>query len=494
MDFLDPKKQRAHLIRLFIGYILVGTALILTTIILLYQAYGFGIKNGEVIQNGLVFVSSRPRPADIYVNNAKRDETTNSRLLLPAGPYTFKLQREGYRTWQRAITVEGGSVARFDYPMLFPTKLTTNTLKTYDANPGIATQSPNHRWALVQGSEGFNVFDLYDLDNVEKASVPLTVPANMLIEQGTHSWELVDWANDNKHVLLRHISDMGGVKTSEYVLINREDATESVNITAKLGTNPTKIELRGDKYDKYYAYDQSAATLSTASLEEPVPKQILEHVLSFKSHDDDVVLYTTDEDAPEGKSVVKLKDGNETFTIRQVSAASDHLLDIARYSGDWYIVAGARSDNRMYVYKNPASSLDKNPQAPVVPVQVLKVTAPTYVSFSDNARFVMAESGPQFAVYDAETDKGYAYTQQAPLDAPQGHATWMDGHSLMYVSNGKVFVFEFDNANKELLNAADPNHLPFFDPKYTKLYSFAGQTGPANYALNSTDLLLPKDQ
>lgn len=494
MDFLDPKKQRQHLIRLFIGYVLVAIALILTTVILLYQAYGFGIKNGEVIQNGLVFVSTRPRPADIYVNNAKRDETTNSRLLLPAGQYTFRLQREGYRTWQRAITIEGGSVARFDYPVLFPTKLTTTAVKSYDADPGISTQSPDRRWVLVQSPTGFNVFDLYDLDHMDKAPVALTIPTNMLQAQGAHTWELVKWANDNKHVLLQHTSDVNGVKSSEYVLIDRENAASTVNLTTKLGTNPTKIALRGDKYDKYYLYDQTAATLKTATLDEPTPQPLLEHVLSFKSHSDDIVLYATDQGAPAGKTLIKLKEGDKTYTIREVSASSTYLLDLAQYSGDWYIVAGASIDNRVYVYKDPASVLNHRPKDPLVPVQVLKVAGPTYVSFSDNARFIVAENGPQFGLYDAETDKGYAYTQKVPLDAPQVHATWMDGHRLMYTTGGKVFVFEFDNANKETLNAADPAHVPLFDNKYENLYSFAAQAGSANYALSSTALLLPKDQ
>ena len=149
MEFLDPKKQKAHLIRLIIGYVLITIALVLTTIILLYQAYGFGLRNGEVIQNGLIFMSSHPDPADIYVNNQKRDEKTNSRLLMPAGQYTFRLERDGYRPWKRAISVEGGSVGRFDYPFLFPTKLTTTTTKKYEARPSVVTQSPDQRWVLT---------------------------------------------------------------------------------------------------------------------------------------------------------------------------------------------------------------------------------------------------------------------------------------------------------------------------------------------------------
>jgi hypothetical protein len=493
MEYLDPKKQKAHLIRLIIGYFLVGAALILTAIILLYQAYGFGIKNGEVIQNGLVFVSTRPRPADIYINGARNEKTTNSRLLIPAGQYTFKLEREGYRTWQRAITVEGGSVARFDYPVLFPTKLDTTKVATYEAAPALSTQSPNRRWVMVQNPTAYNIFDLYDLDNPEAAAKQLELPATIFNSStGIHAWELVKWSTNNRHVLLKHITDNNGVKASEYILVDREDVAASLNLTNKLGVNPTKIELRDNKFDKYYLYDQATATLKTATLEEPAPQPLLDGVLAFKSHGDDIILYATAVDAEGGKAAIKLLDGDKTYTVRQVTASDTYLVDLAQYSGDWYVVAGSKADNRVYVYKNPVDLLRKSGSDPIAPVQVLKVAAPNHVSFSDNARFIMAENGPQFAVYDAETEKGYAYIQKMPLDAPQKHATWMDGHRMMYVSGGKLFVFEFDNANKETLAAMNPAYSPFFDPKYQTLYSIGSQD--AAQVLNATDLLLPKDR
>ena len=43
MDFLDPKKQKAHDRRLTIGYIIIGLVLLLATTILLYLTFGYGI-------------------------------------------------------------------------------------------------------------------------------------------------------------------------------------------------------------------------------------------------------------------------------------------------------------------------------------------------------------------------------------------------------------------------------------------------------------------
>ncbi|HZM64492.1 MAG TPA: PEGA domain-containing protein, partial [Candidatus Saccharimonadales bacterium] len=101
MDFLDPEKQKAHARRLIAGYILIGMVVLLSAIILLYQAFGYSIdRHGRIFQNGLVFISSLPDRAEIYVDGMRESSTTNARLALPAGQYVFEIKREGYRTWK----------------------------------------------------------------------------------------------------------------------------------------------------------------------------------------------------------------------------------------------------------------------------------------------------------------------------------------------------------------------------------------------------------
>jgi len=43
MDFLDPRKVKAHRIRLIIGYVMVTLLIVLATIVLIYDTYGYGI-------------------------------------------------------------------------------------------------------------------------------------------------------------------------------------------------------------------------------------------------------------------------------------------------------------------------------------------------------------------------------------------------------------------------------------------------------------------
>ena len=119
MDFLDPKKQRKNTITLYAGYVLMGIAILFSTVVLIYQANGFGVdKKGQLVQNGLVFYSSQPNPASIYINNVKQSQQTNSRLSIAAGQYAVRLVRNGYLDWQHTLSVQGGVVQRCDYPFL----------------------------------------------------------------------------------------------------------------------------------------------------------------------------------------------------------------------------------------------------------------------------------------------------------------------------------------------------------------------------------------
>jgi len=484
MDFLDPQKQKRHAIRLAIGYAIIGLILVLATTILLYQAYGFGIdRNGKVIQNGLVFVSSQPEGADIYLNGKRYKDRTNTRVTIPAGQYVTEVYKSGYRTWKRAITVEGGFVQRFDYTFLFPTKLATSVAKQYDAVPVLATQSVDQRWLLV-GAATPNSFDLFDLHAAKPEAKVVSVPDEILAAGSTTTgWQTVEWAGDDRHVILKRTYQKNAVEGSEYILFDRSAPEQSQNLSVLLGFTPTTIQMRGHNYDQYFAYDQNSGELFTATLKKPTPQAYIDKVLSFDT-DGNTVLYATEQGAPAGKALIRMRVKDDlAYTLREVPAGSSYLLTLASYSGTPYVAAGAASEDKVYVYQDPLPQLRDESKLPLVPVQILKVTGPTHVAFSPNARFVVAENSDRFAVYDAETDKGYAYQAKVAPDAPQAYASWMDGFHVSYVSGGRLAVFDFDGANMQTLNAASPNFLPFFDPDYKSCYTLNGQNALTATAL-----------
>lgn len=496
MDFLDPKKRRAHEVKLLIGYILIGAAVILATVLLIYVAYGFGLDKGKVVQNGLIFVSSTPSGSNVRIDGQRRG-ATGERLLLQAGTYTMEISRTGYHTWQRAVTVEGGAVEHFDYPFLFPTNLQTTTTKSYASAPGIATQSPDRRWLLMEQPGPLGTFDVFDIKNEQQVqSSTVVLPSSVLTasDDKQQSLKLVEWSDDNQHMLLEHVYG----SNHEYIMLNTQNPAQSVNVTKTLGLIPTdQLSFQNKQFDHYFVYDTSNDTLDTDTLSSPTLIPLLTHVLAYKTYGTDTVLYATAQNAPVGQAEVVLYQNNKNYELRTLPMDKNYLLNLTQYSGSWYVAAGARSDNRVYIYKDPVNTLSQQGQL-LVPTTVLRVDAPDYLEFSANAQFIMAEHANQFAVYDALYDKTYAYTIDAHFDAPQPHAAWMDGDRVVYVSGGKLVVFDYDSTNLQTLMPADPGYSPFFDQNYHYVYdlavSAATSTTPAQTQLTRTALLTPADQ
>ena len=177
MDFLDSKKKKAHRIRLFIGYTLMSVALVMSTILIVLLTSGYDIdrSTGVIIQNGLAIIDAHPEAAEIFVNG-KAKGRTSQRLFLPEGKYEIKLQREGYRTWQHNITLEGSTIEQLVYPFMFPTSLKTSVLKTSEVKPSMVSQSADRRWLVQQVPGKFGTFELTDLNDAKNPSSELVLP------------------------------------------------------------------------------------------------------------------------------------------------------------------------------------------------------------------------------------------------------------------------------------------------------------------------------
>ncbi len=498
MDFIDPVKQRKHKIRLFIGYGLISCAIVLATIVLLFAAYGYGVNSkGQIIQSGLVFVSSAPAPADIYLNGQINSATTNARLQIPAGQYTLKLTRTGYRPWIRSLGVEGGSVEHFDYPVLFPTKIVTTTLKQYTAQPGLTTESPSSQWLLTQDAPNIDTFDEYDLSNQKQLAttlpLTLTVPSNLFSStQPTTNWSLVQWFGDNNHLILKR-NFSGG---SEYILFDRQNPSDSVNLTTALKLDATtSLSFYNNNDNQYYLYDTDNDSLSEATLSNPSPVVILKNVLNFDAYANNAIVYVTDSDAPTGKVLVNVLQGTQVFHIGQMqSSESQYLVAMSQFSGNWYVAFSSSGLSKVYLYENPVSNLQNQPKAPLVPLAILQINQPSFLSFSGNSQILAAQTGGVFATYDILNQNAYSYQVGSAIPASE-QATWMDSYHFTIVSSSKIIVFDYDGSNLQTLQPALAGYPELFDSSHKWAYVLAPDTAnPSLIDLTSTALRTPVDQ
>jgi hypothetical protein len=489
MDFLDPRKFKRQKITLMVGYLLIAIAIGLGTIVLVYGAYGYGIntKTGDIVQNGLVFIDSKPGGADIFLNNKSINQTTSARLVLPAKKYDLLIKKTGYRDWERKFTLDEHTISRFVYPFLFPNKPVTATLKNYQSQPPLFTQSPDRHWILVQIPDpaAKNVtFDEYDAGDFTKPSVPIALPATVLSKTTATVATLteVEWSSDNNHVLLRHDTPEG----NEFIILDRNDPAKSININKSLAINPTEVAFKNKKADQLYIYTQAGGTLQVADMGRPALQEpILKNILAFKPYGSNLISYVTQVNLPAGKAQARIWDNGRNYPLYAFNAGDKYLLDIASFSGHTYFTAGSSSDGRVNIYKDPLSDIKNSSLGRSVPIMALRAQGASKVGFSDNARFIYIEGGQNFGVFDIETGDEYQYTLQEPVIAP---LRWMDGHRLIGNSNGSVFIMDFDSMNKQTLVASSSNLGGFFSRNYNQMYTLAPVAGGSAVSFERADM------
>lgn len=493
MDFLDPRKQRAHRTRLMVGYVLIALAVGLGTVVLVYNAYGYGInaKTGDVIQNGLLFVDSRPGGASISLNGKDQKASTASRLILPAKDYLLSLKKTGYRDWSRKFTLSEHAISRFVYPYLVPAQPKPQSLKAYNGQLGLLTQSPDRRWLLVQPprtSPGAISLDQYDLGDLKQPAKVVVLPASLLTEANKLGDSLVEveWSSDNRHVVLRH-DYTGG---NEFIIFDRENPAKSLNLNKLFNLTPSQVALRNKKTDQVYIYSSAGGLLQVGDVRNgQLAKPFLQLVQAFKAYGTDLVTYVTTESVPADQAVVRIWDNGKTYALSQLKAGSAYLIDAAQFQGHWYYTTGSNTSERINIYKDPLDRLKDPSVKKATPFRALKISAGQKISFSTNARFIGVESAQKFAVYDLEELESFSYN---PSGSRSGLMHWMDGHRWLGLADGAIIMIDFDGTNQQSLVLSTTSGGGFFDRNFEQLLSSVpGEAGVTQ--LQVTDMRAGSD-
>lgn len=489
MDFLDPAKKRSHRTRLFIGYGLMTVLIGLGAAILLFQTYGYDYdrRTGTVFQNGLIFASSHPVSAEVFINDVPHKDRTDTRFSVPEGKYKITLKADGYRSWSRQLNLEGGSVERLTYPLLFPESIKSEEAQLLSVQPEFVSQSPDRRWLLVKTPSNMQVLDKFDTKDSQLGSVPVNLPVSLMSNfNGPRKLEAVEWSTNNRHILVRHSSGIN----QEFLMIDTEAPDQSTNLNKlfKLDQN-VQVVLRDKSPSKLYFYNLSSKLLQSADASSLAVTNVAENVLAFKGHGEDLLIFAVATTDPAVTTKVIVRDQGKNYTLRESSAAGKWFLDVARFENSWYFAVGNSVEPKQYVYKDPVNILRKATLLKPVPSAVLKVDRLGEISFSHNARFVLARGGQNFAVFDAEVNRQYKYEIKEPFSASP--VAWMDGHRLATVSGSQVMVFDFDGINQQKLASSLDSYSPYFSQDYDFLYTIGNSvTVPGKISLYRHDLKL----
>lgn len=487
MDFLDPKKKKAHKRQLYLGYLLVAIAIMFGGVILLFVAFGYRIdRRGNVTQNAAVYVGSTPSDALVKYTNTKTGQTkeavTDKRLDVPPGDYMFEYLKEGYRPWQHSSSIQGGYIYRLSYPLLFPDKLDVTDAELFASKPKISSESPDRKKILVIGNN--NEFSIYNADDPSQAPEKVTVPTDVITINSKTKISDLEWSTNNRHILFK-FADSTSMK---YVLVDTQSPENSYTINQRFNLNPKQVSLFDKRPDEFYVWQKNNnLVLANAGSNQSEP--VVNNIRGYKSHGTNRLVYVKPNKKNKKHVDVYIMAGNESFKIRQLPTDRKYLLDIAEYDGKWYTVVASAGGHEAYIYKDAFEFLRDDNPARVLFSRTLQMDNPQKISFSDNAQFIAVQHGSKFAVYDAYQDQKFYYKFNSTFNSKNKLASWMDGFRMRAVVKNKVIVFDFDGTNYQTLSKITPGFLPLFNRDYSVMTSVAPSVNVKNKnALTTTSL------
>lgn len=482
---VDLSSKRARLALRFFTYGVMTLATMLLTIVGVFYAMGYRFNQNDLTfeQGGLVQFRSVPSSAQVVIDDAMQNFTTPGRANLGAGQHTIKMQFNGYRTWQKTISLGAGQLLWLDYSRLLPTTITTATAANFsDVTDALA--SPDHKWMVVHNKADQPNFQLVDLNDPKKPVVSdLTVPDAQLTKDGSNygQFKLVEWDSSSRYLLLEHtIND-----TREYLRLDRQHAGAADNISRLFSLNITEAHFAGSDPNILYAKTDSVLRSLNISANS-ASAVLIAGMEQFTVYGNDIIAFVAARDRTEGDDSTKQQiagiyvNGKETIA-RTYPTATVVSVAYSEYTRHAYL-AITTGDGKATVLRDPTLTTQDN--ALVATIDLGQAIG--WLKFSSNGRILVVGNGSNVATYDLELDKTTAWKVSGPaLTAP---LQWLDDYYLWTDAGGSLRIFEYDSTNGGDITTDTPGLTATLSQDGAYVFSFA-KNASGGFELQSSQLV-----
>lgn len=442
--------KRKQLLRRVAVYSLMTVAVVGLVTLLVFATLGYRFNQDDgLVQTGLVQFGSQPSGAQVTIDDMGFGSRTPSKTTLDTGSHTITMQRDGYHTWQKTVDVMGGAVLWLNYARLIPTDLQKTNVVDFSGLSGTAV-SPDAKWMLAIEDATNPTLRLIDLTKDSISPTTLTLPANLYTapaEGQSQQFELTNWDASSRFVTVKHTYG----DRHEWLVVDTRDIGSSQNITQLLGVDASKLVFSNNSSSALYAQigsvvrriDRGSATLS---------RPLVENVADFSLYSDDVVIFTRTIDDKTGKRNVGYYRLSEDKTY-SVGAYADQngvmpRMAIGQYFGDTYMAVA--HDNTVDIF---TVDLSEPHQRKLLNEMDIPGGA-QYLSTVIAGRFIIAQAGATYVVYDLELKKTTTTQLHGEGEVPR-ELRWLDGHMLWSDRGGNLRLYEFDGTNQhEIMKVA----------------------------------------
>lgn len=445
MYHIDISKKRTQLALRFFSYGVMAVATAVLSVLAIYYALGFRFnRNLTIEQGGIVQFRSAPEGARVLTDGKKRDNTP-SYAYLSAGDHEVQMQLNGYRSWQKRISLMPGQLLWLDYIRFIPNQIDTQIVKQL-SNLDDSLFSPDKRWLAIFEDTKTPTLTLVDIADEKSPNFKtIDIPVQLLTKKDDKigNLSLLEWSLDSRYLLLRHHN--GDI--NEVVRIDRDKPEETVNLSKDFrldigqlhfsGTNPNIVyALTGDVLRKL---DIGAGSASAA---------LVTDVITFTLYGSDDIAFVAERELNPGSArqqVVGIYKAGKESVVRNFELGRPILVDLTEYFRHSYL-AISYGDEQVEIIKNPG-------QATGTSVKLTMSEPADWMEFSNHGRILVAGAKKTWFSYDLELALSHQTQETNQLNGP---LKWLDDFHLYSEGKGKLAIFEFDGQNRnEIVDVAE---------------------------------------
>lgn len=443
-------KQRLQQIAKASFYSALTIAIIAVTVLLVTigRGYFFDFKTGQLSGGGLILVDSEPGNATILIDGEPVERSTAARLSMRADDYLLRLEKEGYRSWEKTLSVVTSEVTWAQYPLLLPVDIETTEVEPLTP-PLVLEQSPDQNYLAIASAKDPQLRVLESGESATRPAFSLTaeqLAAGFKIES-------LQWSVDSEHVLV-------GLRNPQqllYVVVSVVNNQDVFNISSDFSLPLDNLQFSTQNWREiYWLSPEGLRKLDLAN--RTVSAVLASDVTSFRVSAD-AVFFT--QNTKNSSQLARLERDNQVKVLVDDLPIAGYFLEYSGYGDNRYVALLNRDSRQVWLYHNPVS--------PNQQLRKFEHVNADSLQLSFDERFLLMKSGGSFTTYDSEFENIHRFELST---GDPGALSWLDNFHLLGRGDGQAIMFEFDGGNVETITSAA--NYPVFGSRDRKLLYSVG--------------------
>ena len=488
--YRKPSKRKQIIQRITVYTVMItAIAALVTVLVFIMLGYQFNRSVGKIEQGGLVQFDSRPNGANVSIDGRMLGTRSPSKSTISAGTHAISIERDGYKAWQKSVEVIPGSILWLNYARLIPNDIAIET--ALDLAPvSSSAVSPDKKIMAIKENPAEPAIRLVDISQDTIKSRSISLPASSFTAPAAgkpQAFTLENWDSGSRFMLVKHTFNDD---QAEWLVVDSENVGATKNVTKLLDVAISTVRFSGENSKILYAQingDIRKIDLEAATLSRPLATNVAE----FSLYDKTTVAYVTHIDpSAKTRSVGYFKDGSEKPVILKTYSddgrAPLHLV-MSRYFNETYVTITYGDAIEIFKGDLPTGVIDSASRSPYAVAALPGGTQ--HLSATAKNRFITAQQGATYVVYDAELNKTTKTTLKGSTDVTKP-VQWLDDYMIWSDRDNMVRFYEFDGTNQHDIMLVVPGYSVSLNPSGKYVYGFV-KVNDNLYRLTRARLILP---